>query len=55
MILVVIGSILSVLWALGWASGARLGLWIHLFVVAAMVCYGLAVALVIHRRGSLQS
>ena len=35
-----IAAILSVLWSLGWASGAQLGFWLHGFLLAAMVFAG---------------
>ena len=36
--------ILLVLWVLGMVSGASLGMWIHLFLVFALVTVVLAVA-----------
>lgn len=36
-------AILLVLWVFGMASGAALGMWIHLFLVLALVSVTLAV------------
>lgn len=39
-----IAAILFVLWVLGMVSGATLGLWVHLFLLFALVSVVLAVA-----------
>jgi hypothetical protein len=39
-----IAVILMVLWVLGMVSGASLGLWVHVFLVLALVAVVLAVA-----------